>query len=386
MRATVEGRAVDTVIVGGGIAGVALAYYLAEAGANDITLVEGGELGCGATGSSFAGVRQQFSTELEIELSKRGLAFWKSVEDRFDAPCPFNQTGYLFVTADQARLAKLAAAAELQRALGAGPVKVLQPGEVRDVAPWLRVDDLAGGCWTPEDGRVNAPDGVAALTKAARGLGVRIRQHWPVTRIERRPGGFNLIGPSNEVMPAEQVVVAAGISAPGLLRPLGFDVDVSPMVLHHALTEPTLEGLVVPLTVDFDSGFCVEREGAGLAVSILLQTLPPGYGQQDMLTDWYEAATTRAPGLLDVGITHLLTSIADNVSDGHPNAGPVDDGLWVLAGFAGHGVMHGPPVAELLARQMLDRPDARVDLSVMDPLRSRATDKNEEWMVAAKKA
>ena len=86
-------RRVDTVIVGGGIAGTALAYYLARGGVEDIVLLERDQLGSGMTAASFSGVRQQFSTPLEIELSKRGLRFWKTCEEQFDSPCPFNQCG-----------------------------------------------------------------------------------------------------------------------------------------------------------------------------------------------------------------------------------------------------------------------------------------------------
>jgi sarcosine oxidase subunit beta len=63
------------VIIGGGIVGCAVAYYLTEEGESDVLVVEAEELGSGSTGGSFGGVRQQFSTPLEIEFSRRGLAF-----------------------------------------------------------------------------------------------------------------------------------------------------------------------------------------------------------------------------------------------------------------------------------------------------------------------
>lgn len=53
--------------------------------------------------------------------------------------------------------------------------------------------------------------------------------------------------------------------------------------------------------------------------------------------------------------------------------------------FAGHGAMHGPPVAELLARQILGDPDPDVDISALDPLRGRAAHGGQEWMVAQKR-
>ncbi len=62
-----------TVIIGGGIVGCAVAYYLTEEGESDVLVLEAEELGSGSTGGSFGGVRQQFSTPLEIEFSRRGL-------------------------------------------------------------------------------------------------------------------------------------------------------------------------------------------------------------------------------------------------------------------------------------------------------------------------
>jgi sarcosine oxidase subunit beta len=379
-----NGTVVDTAVIGGGIAGAAVAYYLARGGADGVAIFERDQLASGVTAASFSGVRQQFSTPLEIELSKRGLRFWKTCEAEFDAPCPFHQVGYLFLTGKPELLARFGEAARLQEALGAGPVRMLGPDGVLAIAPYLGAEGLAGGCYTPEDGRVTATDGVAALAKGARELGVKIRTHWPVASIERAPGGFVLTGPAGQAR-ARRVVVAAGIWSPQLLIPLGVELDVYPMRLHYALTGPALTGCVVPLIVDFDTGFCIEREGPGLAVTMLLPELPPGYGQQEMLADWYQAATVRAPALVDLGISHLLTATADGVSDGHPNAGQLAEDLWVIAGFAGHGAMHGPPVAELLARQILGDPDPGLDISALDPLRAGAARGGQEWMVAQKR-
>src|SRR6266566_9310557 len=109
---------VRTLIVGGGIAGCALAYYLAQEGETDVLLVEADELGSGSTGGSFGGVRQQFSTPLEIELSRRGLDFWRSAESVFDSPVTWHANGYLFMSGQPEIVAKLAEAAGLQRKMG----------------------------------------------------------------------------------------------------------------------------------------------------------------------------------------------------------------------------------------------------------------------------
>src|SRR5215204_4050380 len=109
---------VGTVVIGGGIAGTAMAYYLAREGVPDIVLVEGNEYGSGATAGSFGNVRQQFGTPLEVECSRRGLQFWKSVEDTFDSPSPFHEDGYLLMTGDDNVAETLANQAAVQRAQG----------------------------------------------------------------------------------------------------------------------------------------------------------------------------------------------------------------------------------------------------------------------------
>jgi sarcosine oxidase subunit beta len=298
---------------------------------------------------------------------------------QFDSPCPFDQCGYLLVTSRPEVMQKFQESANLQRELGAGPVRLLDPAGVHSIAPWLATDDLVCGSYTPEDGRVTGTDGVAALAKGARSYGVDIRQWSSVTAIERRADGYRVIGPKDTI-DARRVVVAAGLGSPALLEPLGLKIDVFPLDLHFALTAAALEGRTVPLTIDFDTGFCIEREGPGLAVSMLLSKNPPGYGQQEMLESWFAAATRRAPTLVNLGISHLLTAPVDEVSDGHPNAGRMEEELWVLAGFAGHGVMHGPAVAELLARMMLGDPDETVDLEPCNPLRTAELSSENEWM------
>ena len=374
----VTGGRAETVIVGGGISGVALAYYLARGGARDVVLVERATLASGSTGSSFGGVRQQFSSRLEIELSKRGLRFWKSVESELGHPCPFRQDGYLVVTGRPAIAERLIEAARLQRALGCGPVHLLERRQVQELAPWMHTEDLAGASWTPEDGRVIPTDGVAALARAAADLGVELREGWEVRSI--RPGsprGYEIVGPDS--ISAQRVVVACGCWSAELIAPFGVELGVYPLTAYAALTGPCLEGLPFPVTIDLDSGMVLEREGQGLSVIVDRDrdTLPADYGADHLLQDFLHAAERRTPSLLDVQITRTFGAVIDMSTDGHPWVGEVEDGLWAMAGFAGHGTMHAPAVAELLARKLLADPDPDVDLG---PLGLRDRNVEIEWM------
>ena len=102
-----------------------------------------------------------------------------------------------------------------------------------------------------------------------------------------------------------------------------------------------------------------------------------------MLEQFAELARVRAPSLADLRIARNVVSNVDMGGDGHPYVGLVEDGLWMLAGFGGHGAMHGPPVAELLARTIAGRPDQSLDIEALSPWRPPVA--AAEWMVAAKK-
>lgn len=369
-------------IIGGGITGVGLGYYLSALGETDILIVEGDELASGCTGGSLGGVRQQFSTPLEVELALRGKRFWQTFEATFDSPCPYYQDGYLMLTGRQEVYDKLTEAAQVQRDAGADPVEMVLAADLSGMFPWLSGEGLIGGCWTPEDGRVNPTDGVYGLAKAARKNGVTIRQHWPVTSIAKGAGDWTITGP--ERITARRVVVAAGLGTPELMRPFGLDLPIFPMLLHYAFTAPVITDQRLPMTIDLDTGLCLEREQDAAVVTVLISEVPPNYSIDDMLTEFTEAAAIRAPVFTEVGIRSTISAAADATGgDGHPYIGEVEPGLWVMAGFDGHGTMQGGAVAEMTANLLVGNSDPVIDVSIFDP--HRVPGKTDEWLRAARR-
>src|SRR5207237_10124337 len=114
----------------------------------------------------------------------------------------------------------------------------------------------------------------------------------------------------------------------------------------------------------------IEREADGLLIAILYENNPPGYGHARMLEQFAELARVRAPSLADLRIARDVVSNVDLGGDGHPYVGLVEDGLWMVAGFGGHGAMHAPPVAKLLAQTIAGRPDSTLDISSLSPRRA----------------
>ena len=91
-------RTTDVVIIGGGIMGMSIAYHLANKGCRDVVLLEKDQhFGTGATGTNAGGIRHQFSTEVNIELSKRSIEMIERFPEEMDQDVDINFCGYLFL-------------------------------------------------------------------------------------------------------------------------------------------------------------------------------------------------------------------------------------------------------------------------------------------------
>src|SRR5260370_30810364 len=94
---TVAERA-DVVIIGGGVMGASTAFHLAKRGVTDVVILEREEFfGQGSTGRCAGGIRHQFSTDINIELSIKSIAMLESFEQDTGQPIDLKQTGYLFL-------------------------------------------------------------------------------------------------------------------------------------------------------------------------------------------------------------------------------------------------------------------------------------------------
>src|SRR5512144_3405553 len=175
----------DVVIIGSGIVGSSVAYHLAQAGCPNVLVLEReAHQGKGSTGKSMGGVRAQFSTPVNIQMSKYSIDFFSKFDEVVGHPADYRAHGYLFCATNEKHLAYLKANRERQNALGVTNVEWVTSEDIVKMVPQLRVDDILGGTFCPTDGFVDPHSVMMGFMLNAREKGVRLWLDTQVTGID----------------------------------------------------------------------------------------------------------------------------------------------------------------------------------------------------------
>ena len=140
----------DVVIIGGGIVGASIAWHLTEAGCRDVLILEReAHQGKGSTGKSMGGVRAQFATKPNIQMSLYSIPFYAAFEERLGEPSDYRPQGYMFVATKPSHLEYLRTNQALQKSLGLKNVSMISRDDIVERVPQLRNDDILGGSFCP---------------------------------------------------------------------------------------------------------------------------------------------------------------------------------------------------------------------------------------------
>src|ERR1051325_10674158 len=174
----------DVVVIGGGIMGASTAYHLAKRGCTDVVVLESAEMfGLGSPGLNAGGVRYQFATKVNIELSKLSFGMMERFAEELDQEISLRRFGYLFLLDTEKDLEQFRKNVALQNSLGV-PSKVVGVDEIARLAPEVQLDGIIGGTWCPWDGLVDPNSLLQGYIKQARALGAKLYDSTPVTGID----------------------------------------------------------------------------------------------------------------------------------------------------------------------------------------------------------
>jgi sarcosine oxidase subunit beta len=366
-------RAVDVVIVGGGIVGSSIAYHLTEQGCRNVVVLEReAHTGLGSTGKSMGGVRAQFATDVNIRMSLYSIPFFPQFEQQTGHPTGYKAHGYLFAATTETHLDYLRANLARQNALGLHQAHMLTRDEIAAVFPLMRSDDILGGSFCPTDGFVDPHSMMTGFMTVAEERGAKLERSSAVRRILTENGCVTGVETDRESIASRVVVNAAGVWAPELAKSAGADLPVKPLRRMLVPTEPFAAiPDRLPMIVDMSTGFHFRPEGVGLLLAWNDPQEPYGY-RTEFDPAFIEKVLTRAadriPAFAELAVNprRCWAGMYDMSPDKHSILGEAPEvrGLFYANGFSGHGVMHSPAtgkiVADLILRGSTDLIDANV--------------------------
>lgn len=359
----------QVVVIGGGVMGASTAYHLALRGMRDVVLLESQSFfGQGATGKCAGGIRYQFSTAINIRLSQLSLPMLSRFEEETGQPIDLRYPGYLLLATTEENVAEFQRNIALQHSLGV-PTEWLEADEVRRRIPQVRTDDVLAATYHKGDGLADPNGVVAGYISAGRRLGVRAFNDAPVTGIEVTSGRVTAVNTPLGRIACQVVVNAAGPWA-GLVGELaGVPIPITPVRRQIVTTSPLPElDPNFPFVIDFAHSLYFHREGEGLLTGMSNPNQPAGF-DESVDDDWelvhLEAAVERLPLLAKAGLQAHWAGLYEVTPDAHPIIGRVPDleGFIVVAGYSGHGFMHGPIAGLLVTEMILDGRAHTLDIS-----------------------
>jgi sarcosine oxidase subunit beta len=368
------------VVVGGGIVGLASAHALAERDV-EVVLCEKGSLGNGSTARALGGIRTQFSTPVNVDLTLQSLPVWESFEEAFGVDIAFRQAGYLFLGRTEETADLLEAQVEMQRERGA-ETELLSAAEASEVCSGVRTEAVTAATYNPRDGFADPYLAVQGYAGAVREAGVDVRTKTEVRDVVLREGrvvGVEVSGPETdgtERIEADVVVNAAGPWARRVATMAGLDIPVAPRRRQALVVEPeTTVPETDPLTIDLETGshFRPERDGNAIVGGYFAADDPdaePDRFHESYDLDWATTALERTEVYCsyfgeDTRIRRGWAGLYAVTPDHHPILETSLPGFVQAVGFSGHGFQHAPAVGEVVADLVVDGESSTVDVSVL---------------------
>ncbi|HEV7398023.1 MAG TPA: FAD-binding oxidoreductase, partial [Pyrinomonadaceae bacterium] len=365
----------EVVIIGSGIVGSSVAYHLAEQGCTNVLVIErDAHQGKGSTGKSMGGVRAQFATPVNIQMSRYSIDFFSRFDEVVGHPADYRAHGYLFCATTERHLDYLKANRAKQITFGVDNVQLVNRDDILAMVPQLKADDIIGGTFCPTDGFVDPHSVMMGFMLNARERGVRLWLDTPVTAIVTDNGrSITGVMTSRGLVSTRIVVNAAGAWAAHIATMAGSNLPVEPLRRQLVPTEP-FDGLPkrFPMVIDMSTGFHFRREGKGILLAWNDHDETPGF-KQDFDTSFIEKILTRAAGrvpcLIDAEVNprRAWAGLYEMTPDHHAIIGPAPDvkGLYFVNGFSGHGVMHSPASGRITADLILKGHSDLIDATVL---------------------
>jgi sarcosine oxidase, subunit beta len=349
-------------VIGGGIVGTSVAYHLSATGARDVILLEKGTLASGSSSKSDSIVERQLLTEFDIALRVKSFEILRDLFE--NKGVAFLPIGYVRMTSSGTELEKFKESVAIQRRLGVDDSRVISADEIRDLLPFMNVEDLLGALYCPSDGMTDGSQVANAFAAMAVKNGVEILQGTRATAISRDAKGYEITTASGNVL-AQKVVNAAGPWAATVGSFLGVEVPVKPVrreIVQLGLSIPGAEKM--PFFIDMKSRLYMHGAAArgtvltgvhdDVATESEAPADPDNYAsgvEHGFVERLASAIEFRAPGLAAGTVRGGWAGLYELTPDSRPIIDEHSEvpGFFTCAGFSGYGIQLAPIAGKLAA-------------------------------------
>lgn len=366
----------DVVIVGGGIAGMTAAYYLAKSGVPSV-VVERDAIGSHASGFAYGGLSPLSGTGIPgpmAEIAQDGMRLHrelsKSLLDEAGMDVDFRVRSSLALAFTESDAKRLQAAMPWQQQQPGYSVRWLDFAEARRVEPRIS-DETLGAALIEGGGAVEPYLLVLALTRAAESLGVRVR-HGNVVGLRRESGRVTGVVLEREVLSCTAAVLALGPWSAEASAWIGVPIDVRP--LKGQILRLQAPGPPIECSVGWGHNYATTKTDGLLWAGTTEEEA--GFDEESTIAardEIGDALVKMLPAMADAQVAQQTACLRPVASDGLLVLGGVPgvDGLYVTTGGARKGILYGPAMGHAIADLVLGR-DTRVALDKFSPGRWRS--------------
>jgi glycine cleavage system aminomethyltransferase T/glycine/D-amino acid oxidase-like deaminating enzyme len=369
------------VIVGGGIVGASVAYHLTKLGWTDVLLLEQNALGGGTTWHAAGLVGQLRTSNSMTKINKYSVELYPKLEAETGIDVGWKTVGSLIVATSSDRMIQLKRTMAMAELFGI-KAEMISAEAALEKFPVMRVDDVLGAAWLPDDGKTLPKETALALAKGAELGGARILEHVQVLDVLRENGRVSGVRTLKGDIAAEFVVLCGGMWTRELGLKIGVNIPLFPVEHHYVVSEP-LEGAYDELPVGRDPNRCIYYRGEGDKIMLGAfqawtkpwdaKPIPHDFSNALLEPDWEKysdplaAGKWRIPKLETAKFERFVNGPESFTPDNNFLMGETPElpGLFVMAGFNSVGIASAGGAGKYLAEWIVDG-EPSIDLWSVD--------------------
>jgi glycine cleavage system T protein len=356
------------VVIGGGVGGCSILYWLTKLGWDDVVLVERADLTSGSTFHS-AGLVGQLRGSLSLtKMMMTSVELYRTLGDEVGLETGWHEVGSLRLGSSEERMEELTRQAGWAKTFGL-PLELISAEDAQRLFPPMSTEGVLGAAFLPSDGYIDPSQLTFALAEGARRGGAELNTNTRVTAIDVERGRVTGVETDKGRIETGIVVNAGGMFAAELGRLAGVIVPVIPFAHEYLVTRPS--GLPLDLPTMRDPSLLVyfRGESGGLIMGGYerdpapwgLDGIPADFNGRLLEEDWprfeelMENALVRVPMLGDAEVVRLVNGPEAFTPDGEFILGPTDvRGLWTAAGFCAHGLAGAGGMGKLVTEWIVE--------------------------------